>query len=840
MEEFTELGDLFDPAVGQGGGGLAVAQLERIFGSIIRLVQGGEVTNDGDSWLVAAVALFNTAGLFLVIGVGLYTLLTVALDTANDGKTFGQRTDTRYTIMRSVMGAIFFIPVAKGFTIAQIALLWLIVQGSALGDKAWSLIAERSIEGQNFVQTSRIYGTVDAAVSGQFADALNALVIGNICANGLNSINRQVSGADDDVIEFDNTPETVTRNEFAVDHRGDNPIRKIVLTHRWQDTSDSYRGSDNICGSVRFEQTITFDESGHDLFDGLRGVAAGRLVANYTTAMNQLADDAAAIANRIRMRDSENAIRQQSVAAVRRAHATYITSMEEDLFSGTGADDLQEAVREVQINAINRVTEDGWVLAPSWQRGISLAVAEYRSTLGSLSLDIKAENNAARYISNNALDSSFFGGRDANPIATSVMAEMNENQTRWATTANAVASEVRRNGAGATGQQGGVDEVDGIITNLFGMLIDLFAVRDDGGYSDPMIDVTEYGHGLLYAGGALSAAAAVADWAPLAGAVSGGVAGFAIGQFVSDMSDVVLKPLGWGLLVAGFITATLIPLLPLIYFFSAVISWLILVVEAMFALPLAVMTLFTPAREGTLIGSWNRILLTIFGVFLRPIFTVIGFFFGMLLIAVALDLAYVLFRDMIVMMQAQGSILRILGLLGLVMAFLIVSFYTVLIGSGMITQIGDGAMAAIGVAFSNSQGAMDVGSRADSALNVGRAIQPIPLGRLGGGGASGAPSRLPNAPAGGGGGGAGGGLAGSNVVLQNGSPRANLYGQGLRAPGAVASAAKKAAAGAATAGNATTRAGKIAQRAASVKTDVKSSFTPQAGKPSRGDKGGAN
>lgn len=782
-EDITSFDNLFEPATGEGGGGLAVAQLERIFGSIVRLAQGGEVSDTSDSWLVTAIALFNSAGLLMVTVVSLYTILTVAFDTARDGKAFGQGTDTRYTILRSVMGAIFFIPLSKGFTIAQIALLWLVIQGSALADKAWTLIAEKNISGDTFVQASKLSGSVDAAIASQFADALNALVIGNICAYGLNDINRQVTGDSDadDVIEFQSATKTVVKNQFAVDHRGDDAEKAYVVRRYWKDTSETYRGSDNICGGVAYEQTVTFPTSGTSVFDNIRVTAATKLRANYISAIDGLVSDASSIAAGIRNNDKADDLTEMSVDAVREAQTTFISGLESDLES----EDFDAVVQQIQEDAIEAVTEDGWVLAPSWQRGISLATAEYRSTLGSLSLNVSAENNSRWFLSNNSLDSSVLSWRDENPIAAQVTAQMAEQENSWATVAGRVLKEVRHSGAGMTGMANNGEEVDGVLNKLFSLMIDAMAVRDDSGYSDPMVDVTEYGHGLMLAGGMVAAAAKATEYAPAAGAMAGGPVGYGVGKVVSDIGETVLSPLGWGLLAAGFITASIIPLLPVVYYFSAVVSWLILVVESMFALPLAVLTLFTPSRSGTLIGSWNRILLTIFGVFLRPIFTVIGFFFGMLLIAVALDLAYTLFQDMLRMMQPQGAFIRVFGLFGIVIAFVVVSFYTVLLGSGMITQIGDGAMAAIGVAFSGSQGEMNVGSRTDNALGVGRAIQPIRPGRLGGDG--GAAGRLPSAPAqnGGGGGGA--------ALIPGVGARGNIAAMGLRGPGAVKAALNGAA-----------------------------------------------
>jgi conjugal transfer/type IV secretion protein DotA/TraY len=406
------------------------------------------------------------------------------------------------------------------------------------------------------------------------------------------------------------------------------PKREQVIVRRWTDTTDTYRGSNNICGSVSFSQPISFERSGYDIFDDVRLIASQSMIQNYRAAIDGMTADAESIAARIRAGDNQEALREMGVNAVNRARSTYIAGISDDLLEeGSPAyEQYLAAIEDVQTATLEKVTQDGWLLAASWQRGISLAVAEYRSSLGNLEIKAAAENNASRYISRHDLDSSIWTGRDANPIASAVMASMADYQNIWSTVAGQIAGDVRRNGAGASGMAGGAGEVDGILNNLFSSMVDMFAVRDDAGYSDPMIDVTEYGHGLIIAGGAVKAAAKASDWAPLAGAAVGGPGGYAAGVVVDQVGDVLLHPLGTGLLIAGFIVAAILPLLPVIYYFSAIISWLILVVESMFGLPLAVLTLFTPARDGTLIGTWNRVLLTIFGDLPAAIFTVAGSF----------------------------------------------------------------------------------------------------------------------------------------------------------------------------------------------------------------------
>ena len=287
--------------------------------------------------------------------------------------------------------------------------------------------------------------------------------------------------------------------------------------------------------------------------------------------------------------------------------------------------------------------------------------------------------------------------------------------------------------------------MSGALGRLAELMIDAFSPRDGEGYSDPMVDITEYGFGLMKVGGLMVGSGVVAD-------VVGGIASFtparAAAPILDGLADHVLYPVGWTLLMAGFFVASILPMIPIVYFLAAVASWLILVLESVFAITLAVLSLFTPSRDGTLIGSWNKILLTIFGVFLRPLFTIIGLFAGMLLVAIVLDFSYDLFRSMVVMVAPTPSILNIFTMLGGVLVSVVVSFYIVLLGSQMITQIGDGAMNWLGIGLSAAGNSMSIGQQVQARTGVEGGALPNRLGLQGGAarmlpGGSGGGSRPP-------------------------------------------------------------------------------------------------
>jgi len=201
-------------------------------------------------------------------------------------------------------------------------------------------------------------------------------------------------------------------------------------------------------------------------------------------------------------------------------------------------------------------------------------------------------------------------------------------------------------------------------------MLDLFtpiAADDDGfGYVDPMVSISKQGQSLMQIGGVLAGGGALASglgsflsWVPGAGKIAGALGG----ELLETVGGAGLTA-GVAFAFLGFVIGTLVPMIPFGFYIGAVISWVILVVESMFAVPLAVLSLFAPAREGSLIGSWNRILLSIFGIFFRPFFTVVGLIFAMMLMSFSLRYLYDLFYILMEFMVPSETVWSIFMMLG--------------------------------------------------------------------------------------------------------------------------------------------------------------------------------
>lgn len=691
----------------------ALGLLERIFGGIVPFLRGGEATA-GTNLLSEMFFFFNMAMILMALVVLSYTLYRVVFDTAADGLTFGQQTDTRFTLLKVLGGAMALIPVSNGFSVIQVVMIWLMIQGSYLADTAWARTAEASLEGRSLLAPPSVLTMNDYIVQEEFADAFDALVLGHLCALNANDIKLTFDGTDPEAEDGSGDrrngpvvlrtvapePEEITGFFAAL-----SDTERVQLSHTMFFTenagSTAYSGRNNFCGGVEREQTLIVGGDDYSSFrDGVINTQKLTRFNTYIEVMDSLAGAAGDLAYEIFQGE-------RSVPVIASATRAAVTSATTDYISGIASTNTvsSEDLEAVQAELLERAVEFGWAFAPSWQRGVAMA----GSAQGNAMADFEIESTRQSEI-----DDHLSRGQRRSDMGRSMLALAEDDENTW----DLMESTVRNLGEAGSPDDfnplaSGDDTDDGGLANwIYGHLLSWFAVGGSPAvetaiYTDPMVDITNYGENLMLVGGGL---------------VGGGYGAEYI--FDSEATGTFLKGIGWGFFVAGFVTATIIPLIPFVYFYSAVIAWFMLVVEAMFAVPLAVISLFAPSQAGApLLGSWNKVILSLFGIFLRPIFTVIGLIFSMMIIAVALGFLYDLFYGMMSFMSPGGSVADFASIFGFIFVFLIATLYTVLLGSSLITELGDGAMGWLNIGISSLGQRMNAGAAiADKGDVVGRTV----------------------------------------------------------------------------------------------------------------------
>lgn len=137
---------LFTPPAGD----LAVSFLQKVFGAgKDGIGLGGEGTVLG-----AAMVVFNQAVLLLAMLFVVFTTIKGTVDTCHDGELLGKTMSTVWTPIRTVAGTAFLLPLSSGFSLIQMGVLWLALQGVGIADAMWTAALERFAETGTLVQPS--------------------------------------------------------------------------------------------------------------------------------------------------------------------------------------------------------------------------------------------------------------------------------------------------------------------------------------------------------------------------------------------------------------------------------------------------------------------------------------------------------------------------------------------------------------------------------------------------------------------------------------------------------------------------------------------------------------
>jgi conjugal transfer/type IV secretion protein DotA/TraY len=226
------------------------------------------------------------------------------------------------------------------------------------------------------------------------------------------------------------------------------------------------------------------------------------------------------------------------------------------------------------------------------------------------------------------------------------------------------------------------------------------------GWADPIPQLQTTGGAMLAAGGTLVTAAKGGEIAAESAVGKANILAFIGGKMLE-----MLGPLGWLLVAIGFLLAVVVPYMPLIYFFLAALSWLILAVQTIITAPFWLMQMFYPNRDGSLQGtSIARALMVLLALLMRPALIIIGLIFCMLLMRVGLDFLNILTRNAYAAMayagpiSAGGQLGNIALAIGGFMIYASAAVALVSICCGLIDGVGDAVMDGVDAGMSRVLG----------------------------------------------------------------------------------------------------------------------------------------
>lgn len=683
----------------------ALRALEKVFGGIVSwLFYDG--SGPSETLLTSIFGVLNIAVIIMALIVAAYSWYTLTADTASDGVIAGQSTDTKWTFGRIAAGAVLLLPIStSGLSLAQILVLYLLGSGSGLADYAWNKVADGALSGGSYTSVPKVTGADDFLIRGKFAEAMRTRTAGYLCKLHLNNLAKAYGkggGAE---------------SNYPIQPVGKRSEGRGYLNYEWyfQDNGgiDAYRGTTNICGYLKLYVYLSDPEILGDQFTSGEFSFAERMDALAkqstfnagTTALDTIVDPAAKrIAESIYSGQRDEQLITGIIESETNRAALY--------FVGQHIGRLQTSFDPSQLESttLETIKRDGWIFAGNWQRGLSSAYAKMYQSRSDLAFESYSRINMRKYFG-----SSWFGDGS---LSAALYDPVERDFQFLESFDGKFQSMVKSDNTYVSSQDsiGTTNSSWSFLTDplreLYGEVLSALSFEETTQWRDPLLDLQKVG----------------STWAVVGAGVAGlgGLAGY-LGDIpilgtIGDIASDLLTPVGTALLAFGIVFTVILPFMPFFYYLGAVISWLLLAIEAMFAVPVAIIMFFTPARHSTLLGSSHNVVLTLFGVLMRPFFVVAGLVASMVVMRVVVDLINAMFRGMFVIMAPEGDMANIFIFLGVIFAYVLFTSIAVMHCCGLISGLGDSVMSWIGAQFS-ALGRENMGDRVAQSVDPTRRLQ---------------------------------------------------------------------------------------------------------------------
>jgi len=107
--------------------------LGQIFGTVGTLLP---TTTPSPVMLAILFGYLNGVALTIAVFVIIYTVVISVINTATDGEILGKKYNL-WTFIRIIIGTVFVFPINHGYSLLQVAMMWIIIQGIGAADNVW-------------------------------------------------------------------------------------------------------------------------------------------------------------------------------------------------------------------------------------------------------------------------------------------------------------------------------------------------------------------------------------------------------------------------------------------------------------------------------------------------------------------------------------------------------------------------------------------------------------------------------------------------------------------------------------------------------------------------------
>ncbi|MHB1592242.1 MAG: DotA/TraY family protein, partial [Sulfuricella sp.] len=576
-------------------GDASVTFLREIFGPIVDMISSGADTKSAqvDSPLWKMLGPFNSAILFLGMIFVFYTTVKGTIDSAHDGQVLGKKMSEIWVPIRTVGGAAFLLPLGSGYSLIQIAVLWLAVQSAGIGDAVLGAGLDYIAE-TNMVARPHLSDTRQLAAS---------VLRSEVCMAAMNKQYTDSNQSTRIVPEektwlVSNTGE-IGLGDVALGQIGvgkalyDASYRVTEFHWRAMDNGKPARMSPDVCGALTWEQS---DESSEG--NSNTRIAKRPIMLAQASAVRQMIADLRPVAQQI------VAFKPPAPGAIETSAANYENSLMQAAKSA-----VQQTSDTRRSEFLEAVRAGGWIYLPTYYNQLIQLNDVMQSALNALpaTSPISIEDKESKEALINYQDAMTVGNEYIKARAYAPKQELKrqfkqdgELPTSW--------GDIKRLLSGFA--QKGIYE---------------FTQEIAGSNLSHVGQIKAVGDSIISTAEALATFLAVTSGGAESRAVSWTVGNFFnVGAALNSVSW-ILQSIVLSLLIFGSIAAYYIPLIPFIVGITAVIKWFVLVFEAIIAAPIWAVAHMHPDGDDV-VGKASPGYMLILGLLLRPALTVLGFF----------------------------------------------------------------------------------------------------------------------------------------------------------------------------------------------------------------------
>lgn len=595
--------------------------LERIFGDVGEVLQGQSRHVEGANGLLGALfRIYNIVVLTIGTIILIYTTIVSTINTSQEGEVMGKKWSSIWIPIRSAAGVGILMPSVQGYSLVQVLVMWIIVQGIGAGNAIWNVVLEYNLRNGSINQSTG----ASAFKAPGMRDVAKAALRHVVCKETINQDPSKFEGLMINMIPTDSGFDFGTR-----DGSSDSVSREFLP---------------KFCGSITIPslgEPPDNDTSEDAATKAQQAKIARQAKLLALRSMYQYLESQVLIA----MKTTDKlTLESELKGTINQAISIYITSMQAVIANLAPANPDKQTM-------IDNAMLDGWIFAGSYYfkltQGDSRTKLLFKfppsttSIVGSPpSIWIDAINKNYNMIIKYSAD------RDDE-------------------------SDLNLSGANMGGTAGNAMSGG---SNVLVQAALAFTEYLSGNDDDPIISMQKVGSDmaltieiLFFSSLFAMIAIVVLGWsAPYPGLIGTGWAASDIVSFIMPIIAFICALL-WG---AAMTLGLYIPMMPYLVFTLASLTWLLMVLETMVAAPLIALGLVAPSNDH--LGRASPSILMITNIFMRPALMIIGFIAGSKLLITGVELLNFGFRE------AVGSQIGMLGMLG---ALVLIVLYTALVTS---------------------------------------------------------------------------------------------------------------------------------------------------------------